>query len=165
MERNYADGALGMGSLGQCNPRSRYAQTTGRSEYLENEKREATALLFQPCRMHRPEPVKERQACHHERKDKAVKLNTVTHVSVDGVMQGLGGAYEDRRGGFERGRWAPPPFVDEAYTFLKRVFQRADAFPFGRRTYEIFAGSWGVWPGPGGSPVLAALNTKPQDRA
>jgi hypothetical protein len=37
-----------------------------------------------------------------------MKLTTVTHVSVDGVMQGLGGADEDRRGGFERGGWAPP---------------------------------------------------------
>jgi len=70
-----------------------------------------------------------------------MKLTTVTHVSVDGVMQGLGGAYEDRRGGFERGGWAPPLFVDEAYAFLNGVFQRADAFLFGRRTYEIFAGS------------------------
>jgi hypothetical protein len=62
MERYYADGALGMGSLGQCNPKPCYTQRTGRSEHLENEKREATALLFQPCRMHRPEPVKKRQA-------------------------------------------------------------------------------------------------------
>src|SRR2546430_15530229 len=110
MERNYADGALGMGSLGQCNAKPRYAQTTGRSEYLENEKREATALLFQPCRMHRPEPVKERQACHDQRNDKAVKLTTVTHVSVDGVMQGLGGGDEDRRGGVRPRGGAPPPF-------------------------------------------------------
>jgi hypothetical protein len=29
-------------------------------------------------------------------------LTTVTHVSVDGVMQGLGARDEDRRGGFER---------------------------------------------------------------
>src|SRR6059058_1395612 len=112
--------------------------------------------------MHRPEPVKERQACHHERKHKAMKLTTVTHVSVDGVMQGLGGAYEDRRGGFERGGWAPPLFVDEASTFLYGVFQRADAFLFGRRTYEIFAGSWGVWPDPGDSPIWTALNRKPK---
>ena len=91
-----------------------------------------------------------------------MKLTTVTHVSVDGVMQGLGGAYEDRRGGFERGGWAPPLFVDEAYTFLSGVFQRADAFLFGRRTYEIFAGSWGVWPDPGDSPIWTALNTKPK---
>ena len=91
-----------------------------------------------------------------------MKLTTVTHVSVDGVMQGLGGADEDRRGGFERGGWAPPLFVDEAYRFLNGVFQRADAFLFGRRTYEIFAGSWGVWPDPGDSPIWTALNTKPK---
>src|SRR5712692_9905014 len=63
MERCYTDGALGMGSLGQCNAKPRHAQTTRGGKYFENEKREATALLFQPCRMHRPEPVKKRQAC------------------------------------------------------------------------------------------------------
>jgi len=91
-----------------------------------------------------------------------MKLTTVTHVSVDGVMQGLGGPGEDRRGGFERGGWAPPLFVDEAMTFLNGVFQRADAFLLGRRTYEIFAGSWGVWPDPGNSPIWKALNTQPK---
>src|SRR2546429_8171404 len=91
-----------------------------------------------------------------------MKLTTVTHVTVDGVMQGLGGADEDRRGGFERGGWAPPLFVGEASTFLNEVFQRADAFLLGRRTYEIFAGSWGVWPDPGDSPIWTALNTKPK---
>ena len=91
-----------------------------------------------------------------------MKLTTVTHVTVDGVMQGLGGRDEDRRGGFERGGWAPPLFVDEATTFLKGVFQRADAFLLGRRTYEIFAGSWGVWPDPGNSPIWKALNTQPK---
>jgi dihydrofolate reductase len=91
-----------------------------------------------------------------------MKLTTVTHVSVDGVMQGLGGADEDRRGGFERGGWAPPLFVAEAYTFHSEVFQRADGFLVGRRTYEIFAGTWGVWPDPGDSPIWTALNTKPK---
>ncbi len=91
-----------------------------------------------------------------------MKLTTVTHVSVDGVMQGLGGPDEDRRGGFERGGWAPPLFYDEAFTFLSQVFQRADAFLLGRRTYEIFAGSWGTWEDPGDSPIWTALNTKPK---
>jgi hypothetical protein len=38
-----------------------------------------------------------------------MKLTTTTHVSVDGVMQGLGAPDEDRRGGFKRGGWALRP--------------------------------------------------------
>ena len=91
-----------------------------------------------------------------------MKLTINENVSVDGVMQGLGGPDEDRRGGFERGGWAPPLFRDEATTFLSEVYQRAAAFLFGRRTYEIFAGSWGVWPDPGDSPIWTALNTRPK---
>jgi dihydrofolate reductase len=83
-------------------------------------------------------------------------------VTVDGVMQGLGGADEDRRGGFERGGWVAPLFDDEAGTFLNQVYQRADAFLFGRRTYEIFASSWGAWADPGGSPIWTALNSRPK---
>ena len=93
-----------------------------------------------------------------------MKLTTTTNVSVDGVMQGLGGSDEDRRGGFERGGWALPLFEgdDEAGTFLNQVYQRADAFLFGRRPYEIFAGSWGTWPDPGDSAIWTALNTRPK---
>src|SRR2546427_10475033 len=93
-----------------------------------------------------------------------MKLTTITNVSVDGVMQGLGGPDEDRRGGFERGGWALPLFENdnEAATFLGQVSQRADAFLFGRRTYEIFAGPWGTWDDPGDSPIWTALNTKPK---
>jgi dihydrofolate reductase len=94
-----------------------------------------------------------------------MKLTTITHVSVDGVMQGLGGAEEDRRGGFERGGWALPLFSDEAATFVDEVFQRADAFLFGRRTYEIFAGSWGTgsWgANQGDNPISVALYTRPK---
>jgi dihydrofolate reductase len=94
-----------------------------------------------------------------------MRLTTVTHVSVDGVMQGLGAPDEDRRGGFERGGWAIPLFDDEAAAFLDRVYQRADAFLFGRRTYEIFAGSWGTgsWgANQGNNAISVALNTKPK---
>ena len=91
-----------------------------------------------------------------------MKLTTITMVTVDGVMQGLGGADEDRRGGFERGGWIGPVFDNDAESFLNQVYQRADAFLFGRRTYEIFAGSWGTWPDPGDSPIWKALNTRPK---
>src|SRR4029077_2293474 len=91
-----------------------------------------------------------------------MKLTTITNVSVDGVMQGLGGADEDRRGGFERGGWQRPPgrrFDDEAAAFLAAVYQRAEAFLFGRWTYELFAGYWGLR---SGNPIADALNTRPK---
>jgi dihydrofolate reductase len=91
-----------------------------------------------------------------------MKLTTTTMVSVDGVMQGLGGPDEDRRGGFERGGWVTPLFDNEALALLNQVYERAEAFLFGRRTYEIFARSWGTWPDPGGNPIWTALNTKPK---
>jgi dihydrofolate reductase len=91
-----------------------------------------------------------------------MKLTTTTMVTVDGVMQGLGGPDEDRRGGFERGGWVAPLFDDEAATLLNQVYGRADAFLFGRRTYELFAGSWGVMADPGGNPIWTALNTQPK---
>ena len=74
-----------------------------------------------------------------------MKLTTMTQVTVDGVMQGNGGASdEDRRNGFERGGWAMGVFDNETMTFINQTYQRADAFLFGRRTYELFAGYWGA---------------------
>jgi dihydrofolate reductase len=89
-----------------------------------------------------------------------MKLATTAQVSVDGVMQGPGGPEEDERGVFERGGWAH--FDKEAGTVMDEIFQRADAFLFGRRTYEIFAGSWGTWEDPGDSPIWTALDTRPK---
>jgi dihydrofolate reductase len=91
-----------------------------------------------------------------------MKLTTTIQVSVDGVMQGNGGLHmEDRRLGFERGGWARPLFDDEAMTFVDEVYQRADAFLFGRRTYELFAGYWGVREDLE-NPIVGSLNTRPK---
>src|SRR5215470_18484540 len=99
-----------------------------------------------------------------------MKLTTMTQVTVDGVMQGNGGASdEDRRNGFERGGWALGVGDAETMTFINQTYQRADAFLFGRRTYELFAGYWGAderaraaAEDPGSHPITAALNTKPK---
>jgi dihydrofolate reductase len=91
-----------------------------------------------------------------------MKLTTTTQVSVDGVMQGNGGLHEeDRRRGFERGGWARLLFDSEAMTFVDQVYQRADAFLFGRWTYDMFAPYWGAMD-PGSGPIADALNTKPK---
>src|ERR1700716_3819469 len=90
-----------------------------------------------------------------------MKLTTTTQVSVDGVMQGNGGRHPDLDGGFERGGWPRPLFDSEAMTFVNQVYQRADAFLFGRRTYELFAGYWGVREDLE-NPIVGALNTRPK---
>ena len=101
-----------------------------------------------------------------------MKLTTITNVSLDGVTQGhrridagtgrhAGAPDKDGSRGFERFGWAPPLLDDEASRFISQAFQRADAFLFGRRTYEFFAGSWGSGMDPG-NPVGEALNTRPK---
>jgi dihydrofolate reductase len=91
-----------------------------------------------------------------------MKLTTQTQVTVDGVMQGNGGATdEDRRNGFERGGWAMGAGDAETLAFITETYQRADAFLFGRRTYDLFAAYWGAMDR-GRHPVADALNTKPK---
>jgi dihydrofolate reductase len=91
-----------------------------------------------------------------------MKLTTMTQVTVDGVMQGNGGATdEDRRSGFVRGGWAMGVFDDETHTFITQTYQHADAFLFGRRTYELFAPYWGAAER-AGHPIADALNAKPK---
>jgi dihydrofolate reductase len=91
----------------------------------------------------------------------AVKLTTTTQVSVDGVMQWPGAnPAEGDVGTFGRGGWAH--FDDEAGSAMDEIFSRADAFLFGRRTYEHFAETWGSWSDPGGSPIWTALHRLPK---
>src|SRR5215216_2937734 len=94
-----------------------------------------------------------------------MRLTTTTNVSVDGVMQGLGAPDEDRSGGFERGGWALPLLDTEAGDHINEVYGGAAAFLFGRRTYEIFARSWGTgsWgANQGDNPISVALNSRPK---
>jgi dihydrofolate reductase len=89
-----------------------------------------------------------------------MKLTTTVQVSVDGVMQGNGGPDWDRPE-FERGGWARPLFDGESLAYVEQLYQGADAFLFGRWTYDLFAGYWGVQ-APGSNPIADALNSRPK---
>ena len=88
-----------------------------------------------------------------------MKLTTTTQVSVDGVMQGPG-ARDDELDVFERHGWAH--FDNEAVKVMDEIYQRAEAFLFGRLTYKHFAATWGTWDDPGDSPIWTALHTRPK---
>jgi dihydrofolate reductase len=92
-----------------------------------------------------------------------MKLTVMTQVTVDGVVQGNGGASdEDRRKGFERGGWARGAGDDETRTLITQTYQRADAFLFGQRTYELFASSWGAIAEMRAHHIGVALNEAPK---
>lgn len=91
-----------------------------------------------------------------------MRLTTTINVTVDGVMQGLGGPDEDRRGGFERGGWVIPLNDTESGDYINQIYGGAAAFLFGRRTFEIFAGSWGAMTDLRKHPIGIALNSRPK---
>jgi dihydrofolate reductase len=92
-----------------------------------------------------------------------MKLKTITQLTIDGVTQANGGASdEDRAGGFDRGGWALGAGDDSTRLHITESYERADAFLFGRRTYDLFLSSWGSNSEHQSHPVGVALNTKPK---
>lgn len=92
-----------------------------------------------------------------------MKLTTTTQITLDGVFEGNGpGTEEQRQAGFERGGWAMGKGDDETREFINATYRRADAFLFGRRTYDMFAGSWGTIDEMRAHPVGVALNAAPK---
>jgi len=71
-------------------------------------------------------------------------------ITLDGVVQAGGGPDEDREGGFAHGGWmmqydAQMDKLDEGGEVVAEWESRTEALLLGRKTYEIFACSWGVW--------------------
>ena len=71
-------------------------------------------------------------------------------ITLDGVVQGGGGPDEDREGGFQHGGWAMDydEQMDkdgEGGTLVTEWEKKTEALLLGRKTYEIWAGAWGVW--------------------
>ncbi len=92
-----------------------------------------------------------------------MKLTTMTQVTVGGVTQGNGGVSdEDRGSGFERGGWAMGAGDDGTMTLITETYQRAGAFLFGRRTFEVFARSWRAIQDMRVHPIGVALNQTPK---
>jgi dihydrofolate reductase len=92
-----------------------------------------------------------------------MKLTTITQMTLDGVTQGNGGSsVEDLRGGFDRGGWALGSGDDSTRDHITATYERADAFLFGRRTYDLFLESWGTNDDHRVHPIGVALNSKPK---
>ena len=72
------------------------------------------------------------------------------HITLDGVVQGGGGPDEDREAASTSaaGRWTTTPSTTpgtRAATIVQEWESRTEALLLGRKTYDIWAGAWGVW--------------------
>ncbi|HEV8623203.1 MAG TPA: dihydrofolate reductase family protein [Acidimicrobiia bacterium] len=90
-----------------------------------------------------------------------MRLVLMEFLTLDGVSQGPGAPDEDTSDGFTRGGWLVP-HIDDA--FIKVVVgwvDQADAFLFGRRTYQNFARDWPQITDPD-DPFAAKMNGLPK---
>jgi len=71
-----------------------------------------------------------------------MKLVTHAFLTLDGVMQGPGGAGEDPSGGFGRGGWLVPFSDADMGVIAESWFARTEAILLGRNTYETMRAYW-----------------------
>jgi dihydrofolate reductase len=88
------------------------------------------------------------------------QLAIVEFVTLDGVMQSLGGPDEDREGGFAYGGWSAPYGDEVLGRQAGQGIGQTSAYLFGRRTYEHMAAHWPNEPDD--NPIAASLNATPK---
>src|ERR1700742_4964903 len=96
-------------------------------------------------------------------KEQTMKIITLTQLTLDGVTQGNGGSsLEDLAGGFDPGGWALRAGDESTREHIWETYESADAFLFGRRTYDLFLESWGTLDELRQHRAGVALNSKPK---
>ncbi len=78
------------------------------------------------------------------------KIVVISMITLDGVMQAVGGPKEDTSGGFKYGGWSAPYSDEVLVGDMQKKMKPADLL-LGRKTFEIFASFWPEhadnWPG------------------
>ena len=91
------------------------------------------------------------------------KVIVISHVSLDGVIQAMGGPDEDLSGGFAYGGWIARYSDDVVGTVVRREMNMPFDLLIGRKTFDIWAPYWpqhaDIWPGVNTATKYIASNT------
>ncbi|WP_020402913.1 dihydrofolate reductase family protein [Gracilimonas tropica] len=91
------------------------------------------------------------------------KINVISMITLDGVLQGPGGPEEDTSNQFEYGGWAAPHGGEESEEIMAKLMQPSD-YLLGRKTFDIWEDYWPlhaeVWPGINDGMKYIFSNTK-----
>ena len=91
------------------------------------------------------------------------KVVVVSHVSLDGVIQAMGGSEEDTSGGFAYGGWVAPYSDDVLGTVIRTQMNMPFDLLIGRKTFDIWAPYWpqhgDIWPNVNTATKYVASNT------
>jgi len=71
------------------------------------------------------------------------KIIVTANITLDGVMQGMGGPDEDPSGEFKYGGWSVPHADEVSGKAVKKYMDAKADYLLGRKTFEIF---YSVWP-------------------
>lgn len=70
------------------------------------------------------------------------RIVSITHISLDGVIQAIGGPEEDPTSDFRYGGWTTPYGDEKGAEFLGEIMDRKFDLLLGRKTYDIWASFW-----------------------
>src|SRR5215510_12919311 len=92
------------------------------------------------------------------------KVIVLSHVSMDGVIQGPGGPEEDTSGGFAYGGWIGAFADDVSGAAIRKQMNLPFDLLVGRKTFEIWETFWpnhaDAWPGVNAATKYVASNTR-----
>lgn len=91
------------------------------------------------------------------------KVIVISHVSLDGVIQAMGGSEEDTSGGFAYGGWVAPYSDDVLGAVIRREMNMPFDLLIGRKTYDIWSPYWphhaDIWQGVNTATKYIASNS------
>lgn len=91
------------------------------------------------------------------------KLIVISHITLDGVIQSMGGKDEDTSGDFRFGGWVTPYSDDVLSTVIRNEMSMSFDLLLGRKTFDIWAPYWpnhaDIWQNVNTATKYVASNT------